>query len=112
MRRGRRPGGVWKTSGVAVARELVLVQRHAQARAGRQIDRARREVELGGDDIVGRLQRSDAFETVDDVSAGAREHDLRHGAYADAETVTDHAPDSRGLSGLGPAQGTAGGGPL
>src|SRR5258708_38632665 len=106
MRRGRRSSGVWKTSGVAVARELVLVQRHAEARAGRQIDRARGEVELGGDDVVGRLQRSDAFETVDDVGAGAREHDLRHGVDAEAEAVPDHAAYAGGLGGPDPAPGT------
>src|SRR6267143_6540606 len=82
-----------------VARELRLVERDAEARAGRKREDARAEVEFFGGDVVHRLERPDAFQPVDHVRADGGEHDLRHGVHAQPESVPDDAAHARGFGG-------------
>src|SRR6267378_1205556 len=82
-----------------VARELRLVERDAETRTRRKREDARPEVEFFGGDVVHGLERPDAFQPVDHVRAGRGKHDLRHGVYAEPESVAYHAADSRGFGG-------------
>src|SRR5581483_6174707 len=79
----------------SVALELRLIELHAQARAGRQREPSAAEIQLGGDDVIHGLERTDTFEARQDAAAGRGQHDLRHGVDAEAEAMTDHHAQSR-----------------
>ena len=60
---------------------------------------ARAEIKLLRNDIVRSLERPHTLESVDDIVRRCREHDLRHRACPEPETMAYHATHPGGLRG-------------